>query len=98
MAGALATAVFHRHRGGPDQDLDLDLRQAVHTVNPGAFWHPTLNGEPALRSGVALRVPRGARLPVALAPTGTPRRPRMVAMAPAVTDPLKVTARVRVMA
>ena len=25
----------------------LDLRQAVHTINPGAFWHPTLNGEPA---------------------------------------------------
>ena len=47
MAGAVAAVAFHRHRGGPAQDLQLDLRQAVHTINPGAFWHPTLNGEPA---------------------------------------------------
>jgi crotonobetainyl-CoA:carnitine CoA-transferase CaiB-like acyl-CoA transferase len=47
MAGAVAAVAFHRHRGGPGQDLHLDLRQAVHTINPGAFWHPTLNGEPA---------------------------------------------------
>jgi crotonobetainyl-CoA:carnitine CoA-transferase CaiB-like acyl-CoA transferase len=47
MAGAVAAVVFHRHRGGPAQDLHLDLRQAVHAINPGAFWHPTLNGEPA---------------------------------------------------
>jgi crotonobetainyl-CoA:carnitine CoA-transferase CaiB-like acyl-CoA transferase len=47
MAGAVAAVAFHRHRGGPSQDLHLDLRQAVHTINPGAFWHPTLNGEPA---------------------------------------------------
>jgi crotonobetainyl-CoA:carnitine CoA-transferase CaiB-like acyl-CoA transferase len=47
MAGAVAAAAFHRHRDGPGQDLHLDLRQAVHTINPGAFWHPTLNGEPA---------------------------------------------------
>ncbi len=46
-AGAVAAVVFHRHRGGPAQDLALDLRQAVHGINPGAFWHPTLNGEPA---------------------------------------------------
>jgi crotonobetainyl-CoA:carnitine CoA-transferase CaiB-like acyl-CoA transferase len=45
MAGAVAAVAFHRRRGGPAQDLHLDLRQAVHTINPGAFWHPTLNGE-----------------------------------------------------
>jgi crotonobetainyl-CoA:carnitine CoA-transferase CaiB-like acyl-CoA transferase len=47
MAGAVAANAFHRHRGGPAQELNLDLRQAVHTINPGAFWHPTLSGEPA---------------------------------------------------
>jgi crotonobetainyl-CoA:carnitine CoA-transferase CaiB-like acyl-CoA transferase len=47
MAGAVATVAFHRQRGGPPQDLQLDLRQAVHCINAGAFWHPTLNGEPA---------------------------------------------------
>jgi crotonobetainyl-CoA:carnitine CoA-transferase CaiB-like acyl-CoA transferase len=45
MAAAVATVGLHRLRGGPGQDLHLDLRQAVHTINPGAFWHPTLNGE-----------------------------------------------------
>ena len=47
MAGAVAAVALHRHRGGPAQDLHLDLRQAVHTINPGAFWHPTLSGEDA---------------------------------------------------
>jgi crotonobetainyl-CoA:carnitine CoA-transferase CaiB-like acyl-CoA transferase len=47
MAGAVAAVAFHRHRSGPAQDLHLDLRQAVHTINPGAFWHPTLNGDTA---------------------------------------------------
>jgi crotonobetainyl-CoA:carnitine CoA-transferase CaiB-like acyl-CoA transferase len=47
MAGAIGAVAFHRYRGGPAQDLHVDLRQAVHTINPGAFWHPTLNGEPA---------------------------------------------------
>ena len=46
MAGALAAMTFHQHRDGPAQDLELDLRQAVHSINPGAFWHPTLNEEP----------------------------------------------------
>src|ERR1700683_311723 len=45
MAGAVAAVAFHRWRGGSPQDLELDLRQAVHSINPGAFWHPTLNGE-----------------------------------------------------
>jgi crotonobetainyl-CoA:carnitine CoA-transferase CaiB-like acyl-CoA transferase len=47
MAAAVAAVAFHRHRGGPAQDLKLDLRQAIHGINPGAFWRPTLNGAPA---------------------------------------------------
>jgi crotonobetainyl-CoA:carnitine CoA-transferase CaiB-like acyl-CoA transferase len=47
MAAAVMAVAFHRRRGGPSQDLELDLRQAVHTINPGAFWHPTMNGEVA---------------------------------------------------
>jgi crotonobetainyl-CoA:carnitine CoA-transferase CaiB-like acyl-CoA transferase len=47
MANAVAAVAFHRHRGGPEQDLELDLRQAIHGINPGAFWHPALNGVPA---------------------------------------------------
>jgi crotonobetainyl-CoA:carnitine CoA-transferase CaiB-like acyl-CoA transferase len=47
MANAVALAAFHRLRGGPGQDLRLDLRQAVHTINPSAFWNPTINGEHA---------------------------------------------------
>jgi crotonobetainyl-CoA:carnitine CoA-transferase CaiB-like acyl-CoA transferase len=47
MANAVAAVAFHRQRGGPPQDLELDLRQAVHGINPAAFWHPALNGQPA---------------------------------------------------
>jgi crotonobetainyl-CoA:carnitine CoA-transferase CaiB-like acyl-CoA transferase len=47
MAGAVGAVAFHRLRHGPAQDVSLDLRQAVHAINPGAFWRPTLNGEPA---------------------------------------------------
>jgi crotonobetainyl-CoA:carnitine CoA-transferase CaiB-like acyl-CoA transferase len=47
MAAAVAAVALHRQRGGPAQRLELDLRQAVHTINPGAFWHPSLNGEMA---------------------------------------------------
>jgi crotonobetainyl-CoA:carnitine CoA-transferase CaiB-like acyl-CoA transferase len=47
MAGAVAAVAFHRRRRGPTQHLELDLRQAVHGINPGAFWQPTLNGEMA---------------------------------------------------
>jgi crotonobetainyl-CoA:carnitine CoA-transferase CaiB-like acyl-CoA transferase len=47
MANAVAAAALHRLRGGPAQDLQLDLRQAVHSINPSAFWTPTLNGEHA---------------------------------------------------
>jgi crotonobetainyl-CoA:carnitine CoA-transferase CaiB-like acyl-CoA transferase len=47
MAGAVGAVAFHRQRGGPAQDLELDLRQAVHAINPDVSWHPTLNGEPS---------------------------------------------------
>jgi crotonobetainyl-CoA:carnitine CoA-transferase CaiB-like acyl-CoA transferase len=47
MAAAVAAVALHRLRDGPVQDLELDLRQAVHAINPGAFWRPTLNGEMA---------------------------------------------------
>jgi crotonobetainyl-CoA:carnitine CoA-transferase CaiB-like acyl-CoA transferase len=46
MAAAVAAVALHRHRGGPQQRLELDLRQAVHGISSAAFWHPTLNGEP----------------------------------------------------
>jgi crotonobetainyl-CoA:carnitine CoA-transferase CaiB-like acyl-CoA transferase len=45
MGNAVAAAAMLRHRGGPDQDLHLDLRQAVHQITPHAFWHPTIAGE-----------------------------------------------------
>jgi crotonobetainyl-CoA:carnitine CoA-transferase CaiB-like acyl-CoA transferase len=44
MGNAVAAAALLRHRGGPAQDLHIDLRQAVHHVNPHAYWHPNLNG------------------------------------------------------
>lgn len=47
MANAVAAAAFHRARNGEgaEQDLGIDLRQAVHHVTPHAFFHPTLAGE-----------------------------------------------------
>ncbi|RMI28360.1 CoA transferase [Nocardia stercoris] len=45
MAAAVGAVALHRRRGGPDQDLHLDLRQAVHGITPHAFWHPTISGE-----------------------------------------------------
>lgn len=47
MAAAVASVAFHRQRGGPAQKLALDLRQAIHGINPDSFWHPTINGEHA---------------------------------------------------
>ncbi len=47
MANAVAAVAFHRQRGGPAQDLEVDLSEAVHGINPAAFWHPALNGLPA---------------------------------------------------
>jgi crotonobetainyl-CoA:carnitine CoA-transferase CaiB-like acyl-CoA transferase len=45
MGNAVAAAAMHRQRGGPGQHLHLDLRQAVHHINPSFAWHPTLAGE-----------------------------------------------------
>src|SRR6202021_2457618 len=45
MGNAVAAATPPRYRGGPDQDLHLDLRQAVHHINPSFAWKPTLAGE-----------------------------------------------------
>lgn len=45
MANGVAAAAMHRHRGGPGQDLHLDLRHAVHHINPSFAWKPTLAGE-----------------------------------------------------
>ncbi|GAA4401101.1 CoA transferase [Tsukamurella soli] len=45
MGNAVAAAAMHRLRGGPGQDLHLDLRQAVHHINPSYRWKPTLAGE-----------------------------------------------------
>jgi hypothetical protein len=45
MGNAVAAAAMHRHRGGPGQDLHLDLRQAAHHINPSYAWEPTLAGE-----------------------------------------------------
>jgi crotonobetainyl-CoA:carnitine CoA-transferase CaiB-like acyl-CoA transferase len=45
MANAVAAAAMLRHRGGPAQDLHIDLRQAVHHITPHAFWHPTVAGD-----------------------------------------------------
>ena len=43
----LRQSPFTASEVGPHKHLELDLRQAVHAINPGAFWHPTLNGETA---------------------------------------------------
>jgi crotonobetainyl-CoA:carnitine CoA-transferase CaiB-like acyl-CoA transferase len=63
MAGAVGAVALHRHRGGPAQDLELDLRQAVHAINPDISWHPTLNGQPTpkplLRDNPFLLTPYG---------------------------------------
>ncbi|BBZ45419.1 CoA transferase [Mycobacterium parmense] len=45
MGNAVAAAAMHRLRGGPGQDLHLDLCQVVHHINPSFAWEPTLNGE-----------------------------------------------------
>jgi crotonobetainyl-CoA:carnitine CoA-transferase CaiB-like acyl-CoA transferase len=45
MGNAVAAAAIHRQRGGPGQDLDIDLRQAIHHINPSYAWKPRLAGE-----------------------------------------------------
>jgi crotonobetainyl-CoA:carnitine CoA-transferase CaiB-like acyl-CoA transferase len=44
MACAVGAAAIWRMRGGTGQDLELDLRRAIHGINPSYTWHPTLNG------------------------------------------------------
>lgn len=46
MACAVATAAIWRLRGGPPQELRLDLRQAIHGITPHFAWQPTINGQP----------------------------------------------------
>ena len=46
MAAAVGAAAFGSQHGDQGQDLQLDLRQAIHGINPDLTWHPTLNGEP----------------------------------------------------
>jgi len=44
MACAVGAATIWKMRTGQHQDLHLDLRQAIHQINPHVAWHPTLNG------------------------------------------------------
>ena len=46
MGAAAATQILYRMRGGPGQDLSVDLRNAVCHINPLAFFHPTIGGYP----------------------------------------------------
>jgi crotonobetainyl-CoA:carnitine CoA-transferase CaiB-like acyl-CoA transferase len=46
MAAAVGIAAIWRERGGQGQDLDLDLRKAIHGITPHFAWHPTINGLP----------------------------------------------------
>jgi len=46
MAAAAGAAIVWRHRTGRGQDLSLDLRKAIHGVNPVYKFTPTLNGFP----------------------------------------------------
>ncbi len=44
MACAVGAASIWKMRTGEAQDLELDLRRAIHQINPHVAWHPTLNG------------------------------------------------------
>jgi crotonobetainyl-CoA:carnitine CoA-transferase CaiB-like acyl-CoA transferase len=46
MAGAAGIAEIWRHRSGRGQDLTLDLRKAIHGINPMYKFNPTVNGYP----------------------------------------------------
>src|ERR1700758_978780 len=46
MGPAVATQILYRMRGGPGQDLSVDLRKAACYINPLAFFQPTSNGYP----------------------------------------------------
>jgi crotonobetainyl-CoA:carnitine CoA-transferase CaiB-like acyl-CoA transferase len=46
MAGAAGIADIWRQRTGRGQDLSLDLRKAIHGINPMYKFNPTINGYP----------------------------------------------------
>jgi hypothetical protein len=46
MAGAAGIANIWRQRCGVGQDLSLDLRNAIHGINPMYKFMPTINGYP----------------------------------------------------
>src|SRR4051812_36904036 len=46
MAGAAGIADIWRQRSGNGQDLTLDLRKAIHGINPMYKFMPTINGYP----------------------------------------------------
>lgn len=46
MAGALGIATIWKQRTGRGQDLSLDLRKAIHGINPMLKFMPTINGYP----------------------------------------------------
>ena len=46
MAGAAGIADIWRQRSGRGQDLTLDLRKAIHGINPMYKFTPTINGYP----------------------------------------------------
>src|ERR1700744_3298338 len=46
MAGAAGIADIWRQRTGRGQDLTLDLRKAIHGINPMYKFMPTINGYP----------------------------------------------------
>ena len=46
MAAAAGAAIVWRMRTGRGQDLSIDLRKAIHGVNPVYKFTPTINGFP----------------------------------------------------
>jgi hypothetical protein len=46
MAAAAGIADIWRQRSGRGQDLTLDLRKAIHGINPMYKFNPTVNGYP----------------------------------------------------
>lgn len=46
MAPAAATQIFYQMRGGPAQDLSVDLRRAVAHINPLYMFKNTVSGHP----------------------------------------------------
>src|SRR5262249_31207116 len=46
MGPAVATQILYRLRGGPAQDLSVDLRKAVAHINPIYLFKPTTGGYP----------------------------------------------------